>query len=340
MPRRARRRAFPADAGDCVHVGGGADPEHDRAAFAHERQAPLRGHGRRRERLRHRDLVTVCLLAPRRGPRPRAGSGARPSTAQESVLRRSASSSVTSPVGQRRGERDPRRAAAAADVDDRAVGAADELEPRERVVEQHAPRLGRIAKRGQARRLENGGEPALEPSSDLVVTRGRRRRSGSAPCPRSSCRPRGRPSGAGARPCARPPSSARARSARPVARACSALADGERLERRLAAVAVAGRVDDHLLALVRSARDDRVPRYWIASIVWPWRPISIPRSRPEHVATIASSSPRSSTGHWTPIAPAIRSTSSRRRAGARSPSRRPTARGRRVATVAITRAGA
>ena len=63
---------------------------------------------------------------------------------------------------QRRGERDSGRAAAAADVDDRPGETAYELEPGQRVVEQHAARLGRVAQRRQPGRREDGREPALE----------------------------------------------------------------------------------------------------------------------------------------------------------------------------------
>ena len=56
---------------------------------------------------------------------------------------------------------------------------------------------------------------------------------------------------------------------------------GERVERRRAAFAVAGRVDhDGYALLVAAAEEDAFARYWMASIVWPWRPISGPRSRP------------------------------------------------------------
>src|SRR5262245_37817519 len=45
-----------------ITIGGRPDPEHDRAAFGDERETPLRGHDRRRQRLRQRNLVTVCCL--------------------------------------------------------------------------------------------------------------------------------------------------------------------------------------------------------------------------------------------------------------------------------------
>jgi hypothetical protein len=66
------------------------------------------------------------------------------------------------PVGERGSERDSRRAAAAPDVDDRAIEAADELEAGQRVVEQDATRLGRVTKRSQPGRRDDGRKPALE----------------------------------------------------------------------------------------------------------------------------------------------------------------------------------
>jgi len=66
------------------------------------------------------------------------------------------------PTRERGRQRDPGRPAARADVDDRAVEAADEVEPGQGVVEEDAAGLGGVPQRGQARRLQNGGEPALE----------------------------------------------------------------------------------------------------------------------------------------------------------------------------------
>jgi hypothetical protein len=57
-------------------------------------------------------------------------------------------------------ERDPGRATARADVDDRAVEAGDELEAAQRIVEEHTARLVEVADRRQARRRDNGGEPS------------------------------------------------------------------------------------------------------------------------------------------------------------------------------------
>ena len=135
----------------------------------------------------------------------RAFAGAQAS--RNSHLRRSASSSTTSRSGKRVRERDARRAAARADVDDRSVEALDELATaRSESSSEHRARLGRGRDRGQAGRRDDGRQP--------VVKRGRRRRSDSAPSPRSRSRRPRAPSAARARSSARPPSSARAAPAR------------------------------------------------------------------------------------------------------------------------------
>src|SRR5581483_10023373 len=79
--------------------------------------------------------------------------------------------------GQRSRDRNARRATAGADVDDRPVEALDEGDDGEAFLEVDARRLGRVADRGQARRLEQPLEPALESG----VNRARRRRTGTAP---------------------------------------------------------------------------------------------------------------------------------------------------------------
>ena len=123
-------------------------------------------------------------------------SSARPQTtrafggadrSRNSHLRRSASSRTTSRSGQRVRERDPGRAATRADVHDRAVEARDELDPGERVVEQHPARLVRGRGAPSARASRARRQPRRQRSA---VKRGGRRRSDSAPSPRSpSARP-------------------------------------------------------------------------------------------------------------------------------------------------------
>src|SRR5438270_754419 len=83
-----------------------------------------------------------------------------------------------------------------------------EHEPAERILEEHAAGVLELADRGQPGGREDRPEP-------LLSLRGGRRRSGSAPRPRSRSPPPARPAAAGGRPCARWRSSARARHARP-----------------------------------------------------------------------------------------------------------------------------
>jgi len=100
-------------------------------------------------------------------------------------------------LGQRGGEGDPGRAAAAADVNDRAVEALDQLEPRKRVVEKDPARLSWIAERRQPGCLENCGQPALEDAvhrlsrSQPVRTRSRALPGGSVKTRGSALRRRG-----------------------------------------------------------------------------------------------------------------------------------------------------
>ena len=156
-PRAARRR------GRRVPVRGRADPENDRATLRDERQAPLRRDRRLRERLRDRDLVTVSWLGSRRGPRSRARFGSSSvQRSRNSVFRRSASSSVTSRSGSDAASGIP---GVPPPLPTSTIGPskrAHELESRQRVVEQDAARLGRVAQRGQPRRREDGREPAVE----------------------------------------------------------------------------------------------------------------------------------------------------------------------------------
>ena len=99
------------------------------------------------------------------------------------------------PLGERRGERDAGRPAAGSDVHDRAVEARDELDARERVVEQDASRLVRVADRGEARRRDDRAPATVPGASGLSrpSAAAGRRRSGSARRPRSPSPPRGRP---------------------------------------------------------------------------------------------------------------------------------------------------
>ena len=151
------------DACHAVRLRARPDPEHDGAALRDERQAPLRRDGRRRERLRDRDLVTVCCLLLGAAPddvqvrelvRPPleevAPSGARPRAA--SPRARAARRRAGCPACRRRSRR--RRSARRRPRTSSSPG--------QRVVEQHAPRLVAIADRRQPGRREHRVEPALE----------------------------------------------------------------------------------------------------------------------------------------------------------------------------------
>ena len=121
--------------------------------------------------------------------------------------------------------------------------------PRERVVEQHAPRLGGIAERRQAGRRDDRREP--------VVKRGGRRRTDSAPSPRS---PSARPATSlqplvHDLPLDRASSARAARARRATARSALRIAIPSSVVRRR--LAVAGRVDRHRLARA-AAVDGRV----------------------------------------------------------------------------------
>lgn len=197
-PARRRRHPF----GLC----GRADPQHDHAPGTHERQAPFGRCRRLRQRLRDRDAGPVQLLLL--GPPPHDARVRRRDSLEELALPPLRFQQYDLAIGQRMGERDARRTAAAPDVDDRPVERRDKRQAAKRVVEKNAACGGRIAEGRQARCLENRGEPG-------VVKRGGRRRTDSAPSPRSSSAPRPRLAAACGRPSARHLSSARAAHARP-----------------------------------------------------------------------------------------------------------------------------
>ncbi len=127
-----------------------------------QRQAPLSGDRRLRKRLCDRDPVRLDRLFLGTAPDDAEVRELLGPLLEELRLPALGLEQCDVALRQRRGERDSRRAAATPDVDDRAVEAADELEPRERIVEQDAARLGRIAKRSQPRRRDDGREPAVE----------------------------------------------------------------------------------------------------------------------------------------------------------------------------------
>ncbi len=104
--------------GDRSRIGRRPDEEDGHAPFANERQAQLRGHRRRRERLRDRDAVGLVVLlgaaahAPERwelGGDVLEKCGLAPVRLEQRHL----------PVGERRGERQTGRAPSGSDVHDR-----------------------------------------------------------------------------------------------------------------------------------------------------------------------------------------------------------------------------
>ena len=174
--RRARPRAARRPVATRSRLGRLADPEHDRSSWADERQAPLGGDRRRRERLRDRDAGPVGLLL----------LGAAPD--DPGVRRRPALEEVALPAlrleqhelvpRQRERERDARRAAARADVDDRALEPAQQLDRPQRVLEQDA----RARPRGESAVSPGVATTARSQSSSEPD---RRRRSDAARPPRS-----------------------------------------------------------------------------------------------------------------------------------------------------------
>ena len=172
--------------GDRFEVGARAEPEDRGAARADERQAPLGGDARLRERLRERDAVRVNRSCSSARPQmTRAFGGAQRS--RKSHLRRSASSSVTSRSGKRAasgipGEPPPEPTSTIGPSNERTTSTARSASSSE-----HRARLRLVAQRGQPGRRENGKQP---------VTQEGRRRSDSAPSPPRKSRRRRTPSAA------------------------------------------------------------------------------------------------------------------------------------------------
>jgi hypothetical protein len=105
---------------DRFRLGARADPEHHRATRFHQRQAQLSGHRRGGERFRDGDVVAIRLLFLR-APVDDADVWELASGFSEEVALAVAGLEQRHfPFGKNRGERNPRRAAAGANVDDRA----------------------------------------------------------------------------------------------------------------------------------------------------------------------------------------------------------------------------
>jgi len=146
---------------DTLGVGARADPEDDRASLANEGQAPFRRDRRPRKRLRDHDTVGLerLILGPSVHD-PQVRQLARPAL-EKVALPALGLEERHVEVGERSRKRDPGRAAARADVDDRAVLGGEERDAAERVVEQNTACL-LSGERGQTRRRDDRREPAVE----------------------------------------------------------------------------------------------------------------------------------------------------------------------------------
>ena len=167
-PRARRRRAAPRPRADARRRSAARPDEQDRRAARPRRAAgttrAATGGGASAFATATPYAVRLLLLgaaADDPGVREVAASDSR-----KSHFRRVASSSDDLAVGQRGRERDPGRAAARADVDDRALVARDERRRRARLSSSvDAPRFGRIADRGQPRRLEQTARASARAAS-------------------------------------------------------------------------------------------------------------------------------------------------------------------------------
>ncbi len=175
------------DSRDCFAIGGLTEPENCCAAHADERKAPLDCHRRLRERLRQRDSEALDRLLL--GSTPHDRRVRRRPLAEEVALPALGIEQRYLAFRQRSRERNPRRAAARADVDQRPFEPLDKRHGPERVVPQHRARPLGVAQRCQPRRREDGAE--------VVVSREGRRRSDSAPSPPMRSKHRRLPSSAG-----------------------------------------------------------------------------------------------------------------------------------------------
>src|SRR5947209_3998290 len=147
--------------GDPIGPSARANPENRGAARTYEREAPLRGDRRRRERFGNRNAVLVghMLLRPglhdgriRRGPPPEK-LALPPVCLEQRHLA----------IRKRVRERDARHAATRANVDERSVERPHELGTAQRVVQQHAASLLEIANRREPWSCNESAEPAVKP---------------------------------------------------------------------------------------------------------------------------------------------------------------------------------
>src|SRR5215510_1743635 len=151
------------DAADRGDVHRRADVQHRAAAHRSKRQAPLGRNRRGRQRLGHgnSEAVRLLLLRPTLDHShvrelacdlPEEGALSTVRLQQRHLTLRQSSC-----------QRQPRRAATRAYVDDRALERTNHLEGREALVHVHSLRLGKVANRSQTRCGKKGVQPALEP---------------------------------------------------------------------------------------------------------------------------------------------------------------------------------
>ena len=153
-----------------LEVGARPDPEDGSASWTHEREAPLRGDRRDRERLRDRDAVGVGLLFLCT-PLDHASVRRRPD-AQEIALAAGRLQQDDLAIGQRCRKRNPGHSAAGTDVDDRPLECLHTVEPAQGVLEQRCASLLGVLDRRQARCLDEGFQPALKPLIPVAAHKG------------------------------------------------------------------------------------------------------------------------------------------------------------------------
>ena len=158
---------------DAIVLGRWADPKHDRAAFADEREAPFGRRRRRCECLRDRNSVLLARLLL--GPAPddsevrQVGGPA----LEKLALSPLCLEERDRPPGERGCEWDAGGPTAGSDVHDRAVDARDQLDARERILEEDASRLARVPEAREAWRRDDRRQPPFQELAQSAERRGR-----------------------------------------------------------------------------------------------------------------------------------------------------------------------
>src|SRR5262249_26375259 len=143
------------DAADGLGVRAQPDEQDDRSGHSDQRQAPLSRHGRSGKRLRGRHAVLLGRLLLGSALDDLYVRKLPGDLAQKRALAFVRLEERHLPVGQRRGERDPRSPTAGANVDDRPREALDGLHPRNTLFNVHTPRFLVVTDRRQPRRRAN-----------------------------------------------------------------------------------------------------------------------------------------------------------------------------------------